>query len=93
MGESAVSRPFDEWIDELEENVIQGEFGFERGEFTVYPEHWRPMWCEGLTPAAAFRRALDAHAEAQRAEEERLRLNWERIQAEDAALQQQGEDR
>lgn len=54
---------FDEWICELDEDVIQGEYGYERGEFSVFPEMWRPLFDEGLTPAAAFKRALDAHRE------------------------------
>lgn len=76
---------FDEWITSLNLDVIQDEYGYEEGEFTVYPDHWRPMWKEGLTPQQAFRRALDASAEA-RDEKERQRLaNWERIQAEEGA--------
>lgn len=51
---------FDEWVDDLDENVIQGEFGYERGEFNVTTSLWRPMFDEGLTPSQAFRRALDA---------------------------------
>ena len=54
---------FDEWIRELDEDVIQGEYGYERGEFSVFPEMWRSMFDKGLTPAAAFKRALDAFAE------------------------------
>ena len=75
---------FDAWIDELDETVIQGEYGYEPGEFAVYPEHWRAMWRQGLTPTEAFRRALDAHAEA-RVEADRAQAeNWQRIQAADA---------
>ena len=55
---------FDAWIDELDETIIQGEYGYEPGEFTVYPSHWRPLYEEGLTPAQAFRRALDAYRDA-----------------------------
>lgn len=55
---------FDKWIEQLDEDVIQADYGYERGEFTVYPEHWRHMFDEGLTPAQAFRRALDAHKDA-----------------------------
>lgn len=76
---------FDAWLRELDEDVIQGDYGYEDGEFTVYPEHWRPMFREGLTPAAAFKRALDAFADG-RKEDERLRAeNWARIQAADQA--------
>lgn len=53
---------FGVWIEQLDEDVIQGEYGYERGEFTVFPDHWRPLFDEGLTPAQAFKRALDAHA-------------------------------
>ena len=79
-----MSAKFDEWIRSLEEDVIQYEYGFEPGEFTVYREHWRPYFRSALTPSQAFKRALDAHAEAQReAERERL-ANWDRIKAADA---------
>lgn len=81
-----MKRDFDSWIRELDEGVIQGEYGYEDGEFTVYPEHWCPMFRRGLTPQQAFRRALDAHAEARREEDERRAANWARIQAADAAL-------
>ena len=53
---------FDEWIAELDEEVIQGEYGYERGEFDVFPEQWRPLFDRGLTPSQAFKCALDAHA-------------------------------
>ena len=56
---------FEQWINELREDVIEGEYGFEPGEFTIFPEMWRPLYDEGLTPAQAYRRALDAHAKAQ----------------------------
>lgn len=75
---------FKDWIVALDEDVIQGEYGYEDGEFTVYPEHWRPMWREGLSPQASFRRALDAHAEMQREQEAARLANWDRIKAEDA---------
>lgn len=52
---------FDEWITTLREEVIQGEYGYEEGEFAVHPELWRGLYDEGLTPAQAFKRALDAH--------------------------------
>lgn len=80
---------FDEWIRALDEDVIQGEFGYEDGEYTVYPELWRPMFNRGLTPLQAFQRALDAHGEAQREKEARRMANWARIQAEDAKYLQE----
>lgn len=87
---------FDRWIDELTEEVIQGEYGYEPGEFTVYPDQWRPLYDEGLTPEQAFRRALDAFAdERQRRDREKAEL-WARIQAADAAFLRalaQGESR
>lgn len=52
---------FNEWIAALDEQVIQGEFGYERGEFTVYPDHWRGLFDQGLTPQQAWQRALNAH--------------------------------
>lgn len=74
----------DAWIETLNEDVVQGEYGYEEGEFTVYPELWRPSFDEGLTPQQAFKRALDAFAAARKSEDERRQKNWERIQAEDA---------
>jgi hypothetical protein len=52
---------FEVWMEVLNEEVIQGEYGYERGEFTAYPELWRPLFDEGLTPMQAFKRALDAY--------------------------------
>jgi hypothetical protein len=75
---------FDKWIDELRESVIEGEYGYEPGEFTVYPQEWRPMFYEGLTPQQAFKRALDAYADARKTDDESRAANWRRIQAEDA---------
>lgn len=74
---------FDEWIRALDEDVIQGEFGYERGEFTVYPYLWRALYDEGLTPADAWQRALAASANA-RVEDECLKaINYARIRYED----------
>lgn len=56
-----VDERYSEWLETLEEDVIQGEFGYERGEFTVYPDHWRGLFDEGLTPLQAWERALYAH--------------------------------
>jgi len=53
-----------EWLRQLDEDVIQGEFGYEEGEFTVYSSHWRALYDEGLTPRAAWQRALDGFANA-----------------------------
>ena len=51
---------FQEWMRQLDEDVIQAEYGYESGEFIVMPTLWHPFYAEGLTPAAAFKRALDA---------------------------------
>lgn len=77
---------FKKWITVLREDVIELDYGYEPGEFTVYPEHWRTMFDGGLTPDQAFKRALDAHAEGQREEDEAKKANWARIQREDAEL-------
>ena len=63
--EQAVLVPFDDWITELEEDVIQNEYGYEPGEFSVYPDHWKPLYQEGLSPGEAWQRALDAHRDNQ----------------------------
>lgn len=76
---------FNEWLDDLEENVIQGEYGYEPGEFTVFPELWRPAFEEGLTAKTAFDRALKAFDERRKAEEAERKAQWERIQAADRA--------
>ena len=77
---------FDAWIRELDEDVIQREYGYERGEFAVYPEHWRAMFDEGLTPGQAFKRALDASAEARRERDWQRKESYRRIQEEEARL-------
>ena len=77
---------FDAWIERLSVDVIQGEYGFEENEFTVFPEVWQPYYDEGLSPEAAFRRALHAYDQRRREEETAARANWARIQAEDARL-------
>ena len=76
---------FRAWIRTLDEDVIQGEYGYEQGEFTVYAEHWHPHYLEGLTPAQSFKRALDAFAEDRRERDRQKAENWARIQAADAA--------
>lgn len=60
--------PFDEdekfrdWIHQLDKDVIQAKYGYERGEFTVTPTLWHPLYAEGLSPSDAFKRALHAQA-------------------------------
>ena len=84
--------PFDKdekfraWLNVLDEEVVQGEYGYEPGEFTVYSSHWHPMYVEGLTPAEAFKRALDAFAEERREIDRQRKERWAKIQAADAAL-------
>ena len=78
--------PFARWIEDLEYEVIQREFGYEDGEFTVYPDHWRAQWKRGDTPLQAFQSALDAYAEARREKEAERAANWKRIKASDASL-------
>jgi hypothetical protein len=77
---------FRAWIHELDEDVIQGKYGYERGEFTVYAEAWHPHYLEGLTPQQSFKRALDAAAEDRKQRERERLANWERIKAADTAF-------
>lgn len=76
---------YDAWLRELEEDVIQDEYGYEPGEFTVYTSHWRPLYDEGLTPQQAWRRALDGFAHERRDREATKIANYARIVAEDEA--------
>jgi hypothetical protein len=80
-----MTNAFEAWIRTLDEDVIQGEFGYERGEYDVFPELWRPLYDEGLTPRQAWQRALDAFAEARAERDRQATENWLRIMAEDAA--------
>lgn len=73
------------WLLALEEDVIQGEFGYEPGEFTVYTTHWAPLYEEGLTPRAAWRRALDGFAHAREQRDAEQKENYARIVSEDQA--------
>ena len=64
---------FERWIQELRRDVIKGMYGHQESEYTVCPDAWRWLYERGLTPAEAFRCALDAHSEGQRlVEEQRL---------------------
>jgi len=71
------------WLDELEQDVIQGEFGYEPGEFTVYTTHWADLYEEGLTPRMAWQRALDCIANKRRGDDEAKKANYARIVSED----------
>ena len=55
---------YEAWLHELEQGVIQGEFGYERGEFTVYPALWHPLYSQGMTPEQAWLHALNAVAKS-----------------------------
>lgn len=77
---------FSAWLDTLRDNVIEDEFGYEPGEFTVYSTHWRPLFDEGLTPRQAWQRALDGFAHARREDDDARRANYARIVSEDEAL-------
>ncbi|MCP4900100.1 MAG: hypothetical protein GY906_24280 [bacterium] len=55
---------YDGWLRVLKEEVIEGDFGYEPGEFTVYHDAWWPLYLEGLNPEAAWQRALNAHKKA-----------------------------
>jgi len=80
-----VDEKFRAWIYALDEDVIQGEYGYEPGEFTVYAEHWHEHYMQGLTPQQSFKRALDAFAESRRQEEAERKANAQRIRDADAA--------
>ena len=51
-----------DWLNILNEDVIQGEYGYEPGEFTAFPSLWHSSYAEGLTPLDAFKRALSYFA-------------------------------
>jgi hypothetical protein len=76
---------FDAWLRELEEDVIQDEFSYEPGEFTVYSTHWSPLYEEGLTPRQAWQRALDGYAQARDERDAERKANYARIVAADEA--------
>lgn len=76
---------YSEWIRTLDEDVIQDEFGYEPGEFTVYTTHWSDLYEEGLTPREAWQRALDGFAAKRREEEAERVANYARIVSEDEA--------
>lgn len=54
---------FAAWIRQLDEEIIQAEYGYEPGEFTVYPDLWRGAFDSGKTPLEAFKSALKAFDE------------------------------
>jgi hypothetical protein len=74
---------FEEWVRVLGEDVIQGEYGYEPNEFSIYPDLWEAAYREGLTPHDAFARSLKAYSDDRAARKATQAMNWERIQAED----------
>ncbi len=58
---------YEMWLRDLDEGVIQGEYGYEDGEFSVFPSHWLKLYSDGHTPEEAWLIALAAHGEQQRA--------------------------
>ena len=66
MSRATEERDFDRWIEELELDVIQQEYGYEQGEFQVIPAMWIDKFCRLLTPTEAFAEALRDHAKAQK---------------------------
>lgn len=80
-----MTKKFGEWLRILDDDVIQGEFGYEPGEFTVYSSHWEPLFKEGLTPREAWQRALDGFAQKRRDDDQAKAANYARILAEDEA--------
>ncbi len=78
-----ITEKYRAWLEDLEEDVIQEGFGYEPGEFSVFPEVWQDLYIEGLTPLQAFTRALDAACEARKQEDLRKVENWKRLQEED----------
>jgi hypothetical protein len=52
---------FDRWMDVLNEEVIQGEYGYEHGEFEAYPSLWWSLYHRRMTPSEAFAYALKVH--------------------------------
>jgi hypothetical protein len=79
-----VSETFDDWICELDEEIIQGGYGYERGEFTVYPELWRPAFIAGQTPREAFEASLKAYDDERKRRDREAAERWVQIQRKDA---------
>lgn len=52
---------FDRWVRELDEDVIQGEYGYEQGEFSVFPSLWWSLYHRKLSPRDAWLVALNEH--------------------------------
>lgn len=80
-----MSNSFDRWIDELRDDVIQGEYGHKKGEYTVCPEVWRALFEQGMTPAEAFRSALGPQANARKPDGPERLLQWKHLEHDEAA--------
>lgn len=76
---------FHDWLCDLEEDVIQGEYGFEPGEFTVYSSHWRELYDAGWSPLDAWKMALDGYTNMRADRDGKRIANYARIIAEDEA--------
>lgn len=83
--EGYVTDAYRVWLTSLNDDVIEGEFGYEPGEFTVYSSRWIPLYEEGLTPREAWQRALDGFAQKRRQDNETKLANYARIVSEDEA--------
>ena len=73
------------WLDTLEHDVIEDEFGYEPGEFTIYTTHWATFYEEGITPRQAWQRALDGFANKRREDDAAKAANYARIVSKDQA--------
>jgi hypothetical protein len=77
---------FDDWLRELDEEVIQGEYGYEENEFTVYADLWRPAFGAGQTPREAFDRSLKAFDDDRKARREEQARRYAEIISSEAAI-------
>ena len=78
-----MSSNFDRWIEELRDDVIQGEYGHAEGEYTVCPDVWRSLYDHGMTPSQAFRCALGANAKARERDDAERLTTWQRTWRDD----------
>lgn len=83
-GSGLEQEPFGRWIEELNTSVIEAEYGYEPGEFSVSPSDWEHLYREGLSPLDAFKRALRAADDARKAKDATVKENRRRIDAEEA---------
>lgn len=83
MDDDGCTEAYREWLTTLNDDVIEKEYGYEPGEFTVYSSHWVELYELGLSPLNAWKRALDGYANARRDVEGKKIANYARIVAED----------